>query len=275
MSIEMLDSLDLELPVLSGNLVELIQLVSNDDCDLGELSRRLTLDPVLSGRLLRVANSPFFGLQRRIGGVDEAIMVVGMANTRGIVLSALLVENFKLNTLDPLTLNAYWRHSVGAATATRVIASETVLSPIMAFTAGLMHDLGRLVLMTKFPERYQEILLTGSVQGLHHYQIERAEWGFDHAEVSRRLVESWRLPQEVVDAVAVHHDYEQTHSPLGMVLAVADRYSGAMEKNNPDSFNDIPEALLGRIGLTRQNLFDWFEPTCRRAAMFIEMVQLA
>jgi HD-like signal output (HDOD) protein len=275
MSLEMLDSLDLELPVLSGNLVELIQLVSNDDCDLGDLSRRLTLDPVLTGRLLRVANSPFFGLQRRIGGVDEAIMVVGMANTRGIVLSALLVENFKLNTLDPLTLNAYWRHSVGAATATRVIASETVLSPIMAFTAGLMHDLGRLVLMTKFPERYQEILLTGNVRGLHHYEMERAEWGFDHAEVSRRLVESWRLPQEVVDAVAVHHDYAQTHSPLGMVLAVADRYSSAMEKNNPDSFNEIPEELLSRIGLTRQNLFDWFEPTCRRAAMFIEMVQLA
>jgi len=214
-------------------------------------------------------------LQRKIGGVDEAIMVVGMANTRGIVLSALLVENFKLNTLDPLTLNSYWRHSVGAATATRVIASETVLSPIMAFTAGLMHDLGRLVLMTQFPERYQEILLTGSVQGLRHHEIERAEWGFDHAEVSRRLVESWRLPAEVVEAVGMHHNYEQTHSPLGTVLAIADRYASAMENNNPEIFHDIPEALLTRIGLTRDNLFAWFEPTCRRAAMFIEMVQLA
>lgn len=275
MSAAALDALDLNLPVLSGNLVELIQLVSSDDCDLGALSQRLTLDPVLSGRLLRVANSPFFGLQRRIGGVEEAIMVVGMANTRGIVLSALLVENFKLNTLDPLTLNAYWRHSVGAATATRVIASETVLSPILAFTAGLMHDLGRLILMTAEPERYQEMLLRGNLRGLHHYEMERETFGFDHAEVSRRLVENWRLPQDVVEAVGAHHDYEQTHSPLGTVLAVADRYAGAMEKNSPDGFNEIPDALLTRIGLTRDNLFAWFEPTSRRAAMFIEMVQLA
>jgi len=275
MSIDALEALDLNLPVLSGNLVDLIHLVSSDDCDLAELGQRLTLDPVLSGRLLRIANSPFFGLQRRIGGVEEAIMVVGMANTRGIVLSALLVENFKLNTLDPLTLNGYWRHSVGAATATRVIASETVLSPIMAFTAGLMHDLGRLILMTAYPERYQEVLLRGNLRGLHHYELEREEWGFDHAEVSRRLLESWRLPTEVVEAVGMHHDYEQTHSPLGTVLAVADRYAGAMEKNNPEVLAEIPDRLLTRIGLQKQNLFDWFEPTSRRAAMFIEMVQLA
>jgi HD-like signal output (HDOD) protein len=267
--------LETRLPVLSGNLIELIHMLGEDDFNVNDLAQRLTLDPVLSGRLLRVANSPFFGLQRRIGGVDEAIMVIGVANTRGIVLSALLVDNFKLNSLDPMTINAYWRHSVGAATATRVIASETPLSPIIAFTAGLMHDLGRLVLMTNEPERYQEMLLQGNLRGLHHYEIEREAFGIDHAEVSRRLVENWRLPEVLVEAVAVHHDYEQTHSLLGTVLAVADRYAGAMEKDDPESLNNIPEHLLQRIHLSKDQLFAWFEPTQRRAGMFIEMVQLA
>ena len=264
-----------KLPVLSGNLVDLIQMLSDEDLSLPDLSKHLTLDAVLTGRLLKVANSPFFGMQRRICGVDEAIMVLGIANTRGIVLSALLVENFKLNTLDPVTLNSYWRHSVGAATASRVIAAETSLSPVLAFTAGLMHDIGRLVLMIQDPERYQELLLQTVVRGLRTDELERELLGTDHCQVGSAVVEDWRLPQNVVRAIALHHNYDQTENLLASVLSVADRYASAMEQDAPERIDEIPDALLARVNLSRDSLKSWFEPTKRRVTMLVEMVQLS
>ncbi|MCE2680591.1 MAG: HDOD domain-containing protein [Burkholderiales bacterium] len=264
-----------KLPVLSGNLVDLIHMLSGEDINLPDLSKHLTLDPVLTGRLLKVANSPFFGMQRRICGVDEAIMVLGIANTRGIILSALLVENFKLNTLDPVTLNSYWRHSVGAATAARVISAETSLSPVLAFTAGLMHDIGRLVLMIQDPERYQELLLQAVVRGVRTHELEREVLGTDHCEVGRMVVEDWRLPKDVVQAIALHHDYEQTENLLASILSVADRYASAMELDNPERIDEIPEGLLEKTHLSRAKLKSWFEPTQRRVTMLVEMVQLS
>ena len=264
-----------KLPVLSGNLVELIHMLSDEDINLPDLSKRLTLDAVLTGRLLKVANSPFFGMQRRICGVDEAIMVLGIANTRGIVLSALLVDNFKLNSLDPVTLNAYWRHSVGAATAARIIAAETSLSPVLAFTAGLMHDIGRLVLMIQDPEKYQELLLQTVIRGMRTHELEQELLGTDHCEVGRAVVEDWRLPPDVVRAIALHHNYEQTDSLLASVLSVADRYASAMELDAQERIDSIPDVLLERLHLSRDILKSWFDPTKRRVTMLVEMVQLS
>jgi putative nucleotidyltransferase with HDIG domain len=164
----------------------------------------------MTARVLRLANSAFYGFARRIGSITEAVILLGFKAIRGIVLAAAVSDIMNRN-IDGYALpkGELWRHSQAVAIAARVIAKKVKFANMdLAFTAGLMHDIGKIILDQAMQESYQEVVDLVDQEEITFLEAENAILGFDHALIGGKVVEKWRFPPELVDAITYHHSPE-------------------------------------------------------------------
>ena len=193
------------LPLFTGTAVQLIRSVDREDVTSSELSRLISTDAALSAHLLRIVNSSYYGLPRRIGTVSDALAVLGLDLVRRTVTAAVLQRPLFAYLHDTEVARAFWRHELQCAALARHIALGRGVDGESAYMAGLLHDVGRLVMLMRFPDR-TDVLLRGRNDddtGLDH---ERALFGFDHAQVGGALLELWGLPEQMVQAAHQHAD---------------------------------------------------------------------
>ncbi len=214
-----------ELSSLPQTLAEVLRVIRNSDSSARDIAGVLMKDPGLTAKLLRLANSPYFGAGRKISSVTHAVMTMGLRATTALVLSASIYDltGHWEGTLDRLR---FWRHSLSVAIAAREIAEKINHEcPEEAFVCGLLHDLGLLVLEKSFPERFLRLWeLTESGENL--LSAEEHHWGTNHARVGQFLLEQWQLPESICRAVGKHHDQFSTddfstENQLPQVVALA------------------------------------------------------
>lgn len=204
-----------KLAILSPNRSHLLMAVTADDPDMGELIRLVESDVLISARTLRVANSSFYGLPQQVDSVGHAVTLVGLRSLQSMVLAAVVMEQFR--SQDPQlqhTLTQHWKHAVAVAVCARKLAPRARLSADTAFTAGLLHDIGRLVMAMLDPQRYRLGVQGQGDPDLRHsgeevaplLLAERRVWGFDHCQVGSMLAAQWRLPPTLSRTMALHHD---------------------------------------------------------------------
>ena len=182
-------------------LLEIFRVI-DDDGDLHRLFTAIERDGGLTARILRMANSSFFGQSRTVGTVERAVLVLGVAMVRSLAVSAAVFEAVG-NGLPAVQVDLIWRHSLATGMAARALAARTGIGDHdEAFTAGLLHETGRMLLARRFPEFYRALPPAGTM--LVEVE-ERAVLGVDHAIVGGWLFDSWQLPRAIVDAVAQHH----------------------------------------------------------------------
>ncbi|HXS68255.1 MAG TPA: HDOD domain-containing protein, partial [Candidatus Polarisedimenticolia bacterium] len=196
--------------------------VSNDD-----VVQVLKYDNVLTAKLLRACNSPYFGLEEPVSSVDQAVLILGHQQILHIVLTLAFGGAMTV----PLTgyaveANELWRHSLTTATAAEFIVSSAIdvnVDPPVAFTVGLLHDIGKLVLNQVLTPEYQaEIRARMTDKGLSRGDAEKEILGTDHAEVGGALLQAWHLPDDIIEAVGNHHHPVVEPSPrLSAVANVA------------------------------------------------------
>ncbi len=197
-------------PPLPAAVTQLRSLAEDMDADIGEMARVISMDQALTGRILRVANSAFYGLSRRIVTVSHAIVILGFREVRNLAIGLSLVA-FKLGKKDnlPLEPEDFWRHSLAVGSAARLLGKYFHLGePEEAFVAGLIHDIGKLIFMEYFPEQYADVLQAASTGGKPLYLVEREQLGITHAEVGRKLCEHWNIPPALARVAASHHAAE-------------------------------------------------------------------
>lgn len=188
------------LPSAPTVLFEILDLLEDDDADLHRLFAAIERDPGLTGRVLRTANGSFFGQSRTVTTVQHAVTVLGVAMVRGLAVSAAVFQTVG-HELPATEVDAVWRHSLATGVAARLLAVRTRLADRDdAFTAGLLHDAGRLLLWRRFPEFYGTLAI-----GTPAEVGERATLGVDHAVAGGWLFDAWRLPAVLTAAVAQHH----------------------------------------------------------------------
>ena len=181
-------------------LFEILRLLEDDESDLHRLFATIGRDPGLTGRVLRTANGTFFGQSRTVTTVQHAVTVLGVAMVRGLAVSAAVFQTVG-HGLPASEVDAVWRHSLATGVAARLLAARTRLADRdEAFTAGLLHDAGRLVLWRRFPEFYRT-----PTDDTPAEVAERATLGVDHATAGGWLFDAWKLPQALTEAVAQHH----------------------------------------------------------------------
>jgi len=210
-----------ELAALPQTTARLLELVEQPDVEAARLLRVIELDPALTANLLKLCNSAYYGRCREAGTVGEALIVLG---TRTVVTLAFATSMGKVLRGD---LNGYgmakddlWRHALVVACGAAVIVVDEGREELRdrAFTAGLVHDIGKLLLDRILARRMEwEPLAAGQSEWL---EVERQVAGFDHAEAGAALADCWRFPVELVEAIRAHHAPCPAGAPLDLATAV-------------------------------------------------------
>ena len=184
-------------------VAQMVRLVVDDPTtSLVDLERAVAMDTTLSAKVLKLANSSFFGLQRDVASLRQALLVLGFRATRGMTLALAAMSVGKNEDAVRYTI---WQKSMRSAVAARVLAPSAGWDRGEAFVAGLLHDIGQLVLLELHPHLYEDLLhFARSPEDL--IQAEVSTFGFNHAELGSAVLERWDLPARTVRAVAAHHD---------------------------------------------------------------------
>lgn len=176
-------------------------LTSNQD-----LENIVSEDSALAAKVLMIANSALFNFPSKIDTITNAITIIGHKQLSEVILSCSIVAMFKDIPQDVIDMEQFWRHSIAVATAARIIASSRREQNIEKyFTAGLLHDIGKLIIFVEAPKYAVEILEQCSEKKELMYKVEKDVLGFDHAKLGAMLLKKWKLPDEVVAAVYYHH----------------------------------------------------------------------
>lgn len=195
-----------EVASLPEVFVRVNEMVDSPHYSSSDIGRLISKDPGLTARLLKIVNSPFYGFPSTIDTVSRAITIIGVRELRDLILATTMAKLFKGLPNDLVSMETFWRHSTLCAITARLLAAKTrELNVERFFIAGLLHDIGSLLIYRKIPELAREALLRAS----HNDQIlEEAElqvMGFSHADVGAELLRKWRLPKNIVAAVEHHN----------------------------------------------------------------------
>jgi len=187
-------------PIVASRLIE---EVARPDATSEEIARIVSLDPALTARTLKLANSDFYGFPRKVGSVDLAVLVLGPNTIRDLVLTSSVVQTLGRSGS---ALEGLLSHSMACGIAARALAERAKYRLTGdAYAAGLLHDLGKVALRQNDAPRYDAVLALCRAQKTSVVDAERGLFGSDHAEVGGWLAERWGLPADIVEAIACHH----------------------------------------------------------------------
>ncbi len=190
----------------AGVLRELDEVLDDPNSTLDEICDVIEKDTALAAKLLKLANTCFFGFSRRIETVFETIGMIGIQQVRDLIAASTVIRLFSGVSSEFVDMESFWRHSLACAVAARVLAINRQLpKPEKHFTAGLLHDIGRLVILSKLPEEAGRIFQLYMEQKILLREVEKKILGYDHTEIGAALLESWNYPFSLVHAVRFHH----------------------------------------------------------------------
>lgn len=252
-----------DLPVLPAIVQDLMK-VGQEDADIHVLTRKVSLDQALSAKTLRFANSSFYGLQSKVTTIQQAVTLIGVDAVRHVVTATALTNYFPQNDCAGFSFVAQWRHSIAAAVCARVLARHLHVNQEYAFTAGLLHDIGRLVLITHFRREYEAVIAYREQNDCEWLAAERAVMGVDHAVVGEALAAHWNFSETIRRAIAGHHHPEahKEHS-LAAIVHVANAIVHALDLSDQenDAVPSISPSAWEGLGLDEQAYLQIFRET--------------
>jgi len=212
-----------DLPPMPNVVASILGLLSSADCDMEALTEALSHDPALVARLIKVSNSSLYGGYQETGSLKQAIVRLGMRTTRSVVVAASTRSLFPMDSSRKGLLGrSLWEHAVQSGLAARRVAEFTRRAdPDEAFAAGVLHDIGKVIILLNLPDAYADVqrrLEQGAPDSL---TAEREVLGFDHVQVGDRLLANWAMPGNLCTVVRCHHDAEQAGDLAPLVQTVA------------------------------------------------------
>ncbi len=208
------------------------EAINHPRSSIDDISKIITEDQGLTARLLRLANSPMFGCYARVDSITKAVTIIGTQQLRDLALAASVMGVFKGIPEDLLNMASYWRHCIACGIIARSLAVYRRESNVeRLFVAGMLHDVGQVVLAAARPEVSRELLEAQRDTGRFYLELERERLGFDHADLGGALLKKWKIPASIGEPVACHHNpgsAEQFHLETALIH-LADIICQAME----------------------------------------------
>ncbi len=218
-----------DLPTLPAIVMELLNNIDNEELNMHDLAQKVSHDMALTAKTLRYANSPYYSTMIKVTTVQQAISLLGLSTVRQIVITAALTGCFPENNCKGFNHKDFWRHSNAVAIAARILARRLKLNPDVAFTAGLLHDIGALVLATCYTGAYEKVLEQRQELQTTQYETEKQLLGIDHALVGETLATQWNFSEVMIKAIAGHHHPEKPGLGfLATIVHVADGIAHAL-----------------------------------------------
>ncbi|MET0963634.1 MAG: HDOD domain-containing protein [Noviherbaspirillum sp.] len=219
-----------DLPALPLIVAELITSFERPDVSVQMLADKVSQDQVLAAKTLRLANSSFYGLQSKVRTIHQAINVLGFDSVRALLTGTAIIGNFDDRGDSAFDFRAFWRHAIASALCAKSLARITNANEDYAFISGLLHDIGTLVLVTRFPEPYMAAISYRSANDCSMLDAERTVLAVDHAAVGGALAEYWKFPALIQRAIADHHaPMQQDLGGIPSIVHVADAIAHALD----------------------------------------------
>jgi len=262
MEIEVLFQQPNVLPTAPKVVQELITSFNDENFNIKDIARKLSADPVLSAKLLRLANSAYYHASRSVSTVDDAVAMLGFLAVRTLVISSGLVHGFK--STYGLDLKQFWRYSLHTAVAAKWLANHVDENSDLAFTVGMMHGIGELVIHAGMPERALQLDKLVSYLDKRRFETENATFGYDYSEVSAELASRWKFPEVFSEAIRAFPKplEQQPFSPMAAIIHLA--VWVARENENDISLEEVrascPIEVCAKFSLDPYIMLDEMPP---------------
>ncbi|HEX3376817.1 MAG TPA: HDOD domain-containing protein [Candidatus Acidoferrales bacterium] len=240
-----------KVPAFPAVAIKTLQVMSGERGALTELNELISSDAAMSGGILRLANSALFSMRTEISSVLQAIHMLGLERVKGVVVTVAM-RAYLGQSIEVPMLRACWRHSLACAIIAEEFAKASLMEADVAYTAGLMHDIGRLGLIAAYPKEYTDFLMKTENEPCDAVACERDLFGVDHCQVGQLLVTRWKLPGIFSEVTSRHHDVLTSGKPT--ILNVVQRSCrmaeilgfGVVHPLHPSSYEGILKDLPDR-----------------------------
>ncbi|MEH6823289.1 MAG: HDOD domain-containing protein [Motiliproteus sp.] len=205
---ELIDGID-HLVSLPDAVIRVNELIESESASIDDIGAVINHDPALSAQLLKLVNSAFYGFPSQVDSVSRAVNLIGTSQLRSLIFASSAADTFNNISSDLIDMNSFWHRSVYCGLIAKKLASATQRSKgEPQFLTGLLHDIGRLILMSRLPTEYEELLQASKARDAKLAMLEHEWLGFSSAELGAALLEHWRLPPQLWMPVKFQHNPE-------------------------------------------------------------------
>jgi HD-like signal output (HDOD) protein len=214
------------IPTLPEVMTRVLEVLEDRKSCVDDITAILAADPVITSRILRLANSPFFGSRFEIDSIHRAIVTVGFEAVKQLALATTVLDSLASRPQSSLDPEDFWMHALGSAKASQLLAFSTpqISMPEACFTAGLLHDLGKYILALSLGDDYSAVLNKANESEAPLYLVEQRTLKTDHSEVAGWLAQRWNFPEVIVAAVKHTNEPERYDGPFRkevFIIAIA------------------------------------------------------
>jgi len=273
-----------KMPSLSTTATKVMEVCNQPDPSPHELGRVISLDPVLTGQVLKLINSAYYSLPHKITTLIRAIIMLGMNTVKNMALSTSIMGTMSRRKTSSLEIAGFWAHSLGVAVTAKVLAKARDLSYARQeehFMAGLLHDLGKLPMDGCFASEYAQALSLAEQEQISLTRAETAIFGFNHGDCGRLIVQRWRLSSSILEVVSHHHELEKVknRSDRDLVALVelanifVNRFKiGCAGDSYPDSsHNNMIFELTGSNWSELEGMYEMVLDEIEKAQIFLQI----
>jgi putative nucleotidyltransferase with HDIG domain len=242
------------LPSMPTIYFRILDALRSMESSIDEIADMISADPALTAKLLQVVNSAFFGFSRQVQSVGEAVQLLGVSRIRSLALSAHVFAAFDKTQHSGMPMEAIRQHCFHTACLAQKVAQSVTSDPTLleqCFTAGALHDIGKLILGANAPAEYRRALAQARSRSLPLVEVEREVFGASHADVGAYLLGLWGLPVPLVEGIALHHEPGRARQD-GFSPATAVHVANSLARWNQrqgDQSSPLDQAYLARLGL--------------------------
>ena len=216
-----LDSIS-DIPTLPSIVFKVNKMLGDYDISIKKLAAVIEKDQAMVTRILKLVNSSFYGFRSRINKIDYAVIILGFNTIRNAIVSLSIIKAFSGGkTREGFDIKDFWRHSIAVAVTSRYLSEQSKLdSPDDCFVAGLLHDIGKVILAQHFSELFDRVWESVKMDGKSFYEAEQELLPVNHAQIGGYLTKTWQFPDALIDSIAYHHAIRKSVSGLNQLLIV-------------------------------------------------------
>ncbi len=253
-----------KMPSLSTTVTKVLEICNNPASSPNDLNRVISLDPVLTGQVLKLINSAYYSIPNRITSLTRAIIMLGLNTVKNLVLATSVLASFKgIKALQSLSIDQFWAHCLCVGVTAKLIAKARKISTMEQeefFVAGLLHDLGKLPMMAVYTDHYEKAIERAAEEKRSLFQLEKELIGYDHCQIGHLIADKWKLDADMQNAIAHHHQPFEANFDESVIVtsaSLANQLAHCFhigDAGNHHSDNQLLDDLSMRVGTTSDKL---------------------
>ena len=254
-----------EIPSLPTSVIKVLEICNNPNASPSDLNHIISLDPVLVGRVLKLINSAYYALGQPVTSIVRAIIMLGLNTVKNLVLSTAVMGNLsEQNKSKGLNMEGFWQHSFCVGVSAKFLAAKRGINSKLReeyFTAGLLHDIGKIPMNAVYEKEYLLTLSTSDRDKISLHLAEENTFGFDHCDAGAAIIKAWKLEGTVADVISYHHrfnDYSGESEDILYNVIAANYFASVSEigfsgNRYPQKIDDF---IWDKLGIDKDFFFE-------------------